>query len=214
MSISISLQELCPDCAVSIGEDHKPNCDVERCPACGFQRLSCDCTEDETRGLKNIPWSGEFPGKAECREYGLYARRIPGTIGWTPCDKGDEGATEDLNSLYTGRVWNKQRQKWIPAVCVYAWASGLLEIGPTCPADALPLLVEEETKAKELVDVLATHSYTGNQRLVPKSQEWISALIEGDEEKAMEEAFNSVMDFRARLIRAAQGKREKRHGEE
>lgn len=108
-----NLQELCPDCGVRIGEDHLPNCDIERCPACGFQRLSCDCFDDELEGLKNIPWSGEFPGCAECREYGLYARRIPGVPGWTPCDKDDEGATEDLNRLYQQGTWDVNLQRFV-----------------------------------------------------------------------------------------------------
>jgi len=37
----------CHDCAVIKGELHVPSCDVEECPVCGGQVLSCDCDFDE-----------------------------------------------------------------------------------------------------------------------------------------------------------------------
>lgn len=37
----------CHDCAAVKGQLHVPGCDVERCPACNGQAISCDCLDDE-----------------------------------------------------------------------------------------------------------------------------------------------------------------------
>lgn len=38
--------EFCPDCTAAIGEFHYECCDIEICPKCGFQLLSCECELD------------------------------------------------------------------------------------------------------------------------------------------------------------------------
>ncbi len=40
----------CHDCAAIAGEFHVSGCDVERCPACRGQAISCECEDDEPEG--------------------------------------------------------------------------------------------------------------------------------------------------------------------
>jgi hypothetical protein len=37
----------CHDCGILEGEFHVPNCDVEECPVCRGQLLSCECAFDD-----------------------------------------------------------------------------------------------------------------------------------------------------------------------
>ena len=40
-------KQACHDCAVSKGQLHVPVCDVERCPRCGEQAISCACRYED-----------------------------------------------------------------------------------------------------------------------------------------------------------------------
>lgn len=99
----------CPDCGVAPGEQHRDGCDVERCPECGGQYISCGC-EDEPE--HRLPWTGEWPGVAECREFGWYSKMVPGS-GWVPCEKSEPGAHENLNRLHIDAVWSKEQGRFI-----------------------------------------------------------------------------------------------------
>ena len=37
----------CGDCGVARGGHHHPGCDVQRCPLCRGQMMTCDCRFDE-----------------------------------------------------------------------------------------------------------------------------------------------------------------------
>jgi len=46
----------CHDCEVKEGEIHQDGCDMERCPNCMGQLISCDCNNDDIKGLPAIPY--------------------------------------------------------------------------------------------------------------------------------------------------------------
>jgi len=100
----------CPDCGVYPGEIHHDGCDVERCPDCGHQLISCDC--EKPSSAPKLPWTGEWPGVVECREFGWYTKFLHGH-GWTACDKDEPNASEDLNRLYEKAVWDRDQGRFV-----------------------------------------------------------------------------------------------------
>ena len=101
----------CYDCGVRPGELHRPGCDVEQCPHCGWQLLTCPIG-GYWPPKECLPWTGLLPGVAECREFGWFARLVPGK-GWVSCDPEEPGAAEDLNRLFVEAKWDRRRKRFV-----------------------------------------------------------------------------------------------------
>ncbi len=111
-------RETCPDCGVKIGENHRINCDVERCSNCGGQRLSCCCDSGENNAL--IPWTGIWPGDEDAIRLNLWCRWCEGK-GWVKCSSDHPDALPDLNTLMEISEWNKEALRFervIPEGCL------------------------------------------------------------------------------------------------
>lgn len=102
----------CGDCRVAPGQLHRLGCDVERCPNCGGQLISCDCSLRKRR-TGRMPWTGEWPGVAECREFGWYCRRNPDGPGYVPCGPDHPGAVEDLSRLTLEARWDRELKRFV-----------------------------------------------------------------------------------------------------
>lgn len=50
--VHVSSESACHDCGAMPGAPHVPGCDMERCPKCGGQAISCGCVSavDDTDG--------------------------------------------------------------------------------------------------------------------------------------------------------------------
>lgn len=127
----------CGDCGAEPGAFHVPGCDVERCPRCGDQSISCDCVYemngmkreelkekhpeiymngatnemlakyDEAWGLRRLPWTGRWPGELECEEFGFWCVGPP----WRSVTKDAPGTRHDLNRLARETTWDPVKRK-------------------------------------------------------------------------------------------------------
>lgn len=100
----------CPDCAAHPGQIHLSKCNEARCVYDGEQRVTHLGRQWHDCG-KSV-WTGEFPGTAECREYGLWCR-WSGVFGYIPCDADDLGAVPDVHVLMEWGRWDQIHQRWV-----------------------------------------------------------------------------------------------------
>lgn len=56
----VKREQTCHDCGVKEGQFHRPGCDMERCPFCHGQLMSCDCKYKKLgyHMDMNLPFSG------------------------------------------------------------------------------------------------------------------------------------------------------------
>ena len=66
---------------------------------------------DAAWGGKRLPWTGEYPGCAECREFGWYVKMTP--KGWESCNSSDPEATEDMNRLHFEAEWDVDKGRFV-----------------------------------------------------------------------------------------------------
>jgi len=141
----VSENKPCPDCGAAVGEHHHHLCDVQRCPVCGGQYISCCGVPEEDiaeQGLEFAVWTGEWPGVAECKEYGWYCIRDE-RWGWLECGEDMPGAVADLNRLYRDAVWDAKRGRFVVK------KSWVVSVNETNYGSAI-ILAETKEEAEEL----------------------------------------------------------------
>jgi hypothetical protein len=91
----LNTAQSCPDCGTEPGHPHEEGCDIERCSACGRQRLSCGCVGGHDKFFAR--WTGFWPGHLECLVLGLVCRWEPDAANLVPVDSLCRLPGVDLN---------------------------------------------------------------------------------------------------------------------
>ena len=108
----------CPSCGAKPSELHKLGCEVERCPRCGRQLYLCihyllGAVKPPPPNEERMPWTGEWPGVSECREFGWFAKRNQSGPGYVPCSANDPEAVPDLNRLRKEAAWDALQKRFV-----------------------------------------------------------------------------------------------------
>jgi hypothetical protein len=112
----------CPACNAKPGMLHRTGCDVEHCPRCGQQLLTCGHflfgTVKAPPDQERLPWTGEWPGVQECREFGWWAKPNPEGSSYEACapamsaSKSSSSGPAHLNVCAEGRNQLQQSPSW------------------------------------------------------------------------------------------------------
>ena len=105
----------CHDCGVRPGLAHERGCDVERCSACGGQRLQCECSHHDPAFAR---WTGNWPGALEADALGITLNDVaefphlvvaffvkPSPDSDLPCRARRTGVHESHGYYGCGRDW-------------------------------------------------------------------------------------------------------------
>jgi len=122
--MTVEMRDNCPGCGAGVGQLHDAGCEVEPCPYCGRQVVSCSCpasSRDVMPMDDRLPWDGYWPGAKECVAFGWFVRRVPpppgskAVIAWVRCGPDEPGASPDLNRLRAGDEarWSRCRKRWV-----------------------------------------------------------------------------------------------------
>jgi hypothetical protein len=59
----------------------------------------------------SLPWEGEWPGTAQCIEFGWYSKFVAGQ-GWQKCTAEDPEASPDFNRLAVAQ-WSREKRRFV-----------------------------------------------------------------------------------------------------
>jgi hypothetical protein len=95
-AILANKEPICHDCGAPFGSYHHPGCDMERCPRCGGQVISCECGSKRT---DDPGFYGIFLGSTDCTDpwdsffYGPY-------LSWEEADTVAEAMEAQFKEKY------------------------------------------------------------------------------------------------------------------